>query len=156
MSDESQTGTKEDGKSTMGGDAEVRQVAGMTLAGRSGSNHWVIMDGKKNFGGAEGGASPMELVLLALGGCTSMDVISLLRKMRIQYSDFRVTMDVERAEEHPKVFTDIILHYHFTGKELPPAKLEKAVSLSQDKYCSVSAMLNKAVNISYQIHTYDE
>ena len=137
-------------------DAEIQQVVGLTMAGRGGSNHWVIMDGKKRFGGAEGGAGPMELVLIALGGCTGMDVISLLRKMRITYSDFRVTMDTERADEHPKVYTDIVLHYHFTGQDLPMEKLEKAVSLSQETYCAVSAMLIKAVNITYEIHVHGE
>lgn len=148
------TESQESQDQLVGSAAEIKQVSGMTLAGRAGSNHWVVMDGKKKFGGAEGGATPMELVLLALGGCTSMDIISLMRKMRIDLTEFRVTMDVNRAEEHPKVYTDIVLHYHFTGKDLPPAKLEKAVSLSQDKYCSVSAMLDKAVNISYEIHVY--
>jgi len=156
MSEESQKPSQ--GKNEAGSQAvaEVRQVAGMTLAGKAGSNHWVIMDGKKNFGGAEGGATPMELVLFALGGCTAMDVISLLRKMRITYSDLRVTMDVEKAEEHPKVYTDIVLHYLFSGTDPPPEKLEKAVSLSQDRYCSVSAMLNKTVNISHEIHIHEE
>jgi len=132
--------------------AEIRQVSGLTMAGKGSSNHWVVMDGKKKFGGAEAGTSPMEMVLLSLGGCTGMDVISLLRKMRIEYSDFRMTMDVKKAEEHPKIFTDIAIHYHFTGKDLPMQKLEKAVSLSQDRYCSVSAMLREVVNISYEIH----
>ena len=137
-------------------DAEVLQVTGMTLAGRARSNHWVVMDSKKGFGGAEGGATPMELVLLALGGCTSMDVISLLKKMRITCSDYRVTMDVKRADEHPKIFTDIVLHYYFTGRDLPLPKLEKIVTLSQEKYCSVSAMLEKTVNLSYEIHIIEE
>lgn len=140
---------------TLEADAEVKQVAGMTLAGRAGSNHWVIMDGKRDFGGAEGGASPMELVLMALGGCTSMDVISLLRKMRIPYDDFKVTMNVKRAEQHPKVYTDIVLHYHFYGTDFQMEKLERIVSLSQDKYCSVSAMLRKAVNITSEIHVHE-
>ncbi len=136
-------------------DAEIRQVSGMTLAGRAGSNHWVIMDGKKKFGGEEGGSSPMELVLLALGGCTSMDVISLLRKMRIPYDDFRLTMNTKRSDEHPKVYTDIVLHYHFYGEDFPMPKLEKIVGLSQERYCSVTAMLMKAVNITNEIHTHD-
>ena len=84
-----------------------------------------------------------------------MDVLSLLRKMRVDYRDFRITMNVKKAEEHPKVFTDIILHYHFYGKDLPMEKLEKAVALSQEKYCSVSAMLRPSVDLSYEIHVHD-
>ena len=140
---------------TQEADVEIQQVAGMTLAARGKSSHWVIMDGNRKFGEAEAGSRPMELILFGLGGCTGMDVLSLLRKMRVDYRDFRITMNVETAEEHPKVFTRISLHYHFYGKDLPMDKLEKAVALSQDRYCSVSAMLRPAVDLSYEIHVHE-
>ena len=137
------------------GAVEIRQVAGMTLAARGSSNHWVIMDTAKAMGGAEAGASPMELVLFALGGCTGMDIISILKKMRVAYDEFRITMDFTRTSEHPKVYSDITLHFHFTGTDLPLAKLEKAVALSRDRYCGVQAMLRGSVNITTEIHVHE-
>lgn len=129
--------------------AIVKQVDGLALVGKSDSNHWVTMDSTKIVGGQEAAAKPMELVLIALGGCTSMDVLSILKKMREDVRDYDVELDGERAEGHPAVFTKIHLHYVFYGKNLNAENVTKAIELSLDKYCSVTAMLRKAVEITW-------
>jgi putative redox protein len=126
----------------------IKNVDGITFLGHGKSKHWVAMDGSQNFGGSEAASSPMELFLMSLGGCSGMDVASLLKKMRVNYDKFEIHIDSERAEEHPKVYTRIDVSYKFWGKDLEDskAKIEKAIDSSQDKYCSVSAMI-KAANI---------
>jgi putative redox protein len=119
--------------------------------GESDSGHHITMDGD---GAHRAGASPMELVLIALCGCTSVDVISIMRKKREPLTSLRVTAEAERAEEAPKVFTNIHLTYHMGGVVSKKAA-EDAVSLSKNKYCSVSKMLEKAAKIDYVI-TYGE
>ena len=134
----------------------VRHVEGVTLIGRAKTNHWVAMDGPETFGGADAATRPMELFLISLAGCTGADVASLLDKMRVKVEKFEIHVDSERAPEHPKVYTKIDLTYKFWGKDLEGAKdkIEKAINLSQDKYCSVTAMLRQAdipVNHTYQL-----
>ena len=129
--------------------AEVVQIRGITFAGKAGSGHWTIMDGSADFRGSEGASSPKELVLIGLGGCTGADVLSILYKMRENINRFEMNIDAETAVEHPKVFTQIHLTYKFWGKDLKSENIDKAISLSQEKYCSVSAMLKKAVTITY-------
>jgi len=126
----------------------IKNVEGITFVGHGKSKHWVAMDGSQTFGGSEAATSPMELFLISLGGCTGMDVASLLKKMRVNYDKFEINIDSERAEEHPKVYTKINVTYKFWGKDLESdkAKIEKAINSSQDKYCSISAMI-KAANI---------
>lgn len=128
--------------------AVIRQSEGITFLGKAGSNHWVAMDGPEDFGGANAASRPMELFLMSLGGCTGADVASLLAKMRVQTDKFEIHLNGERASEHPKVFTRIEMVYKFWGKNLEEVrdKIEKAVNLSQEKYCSVSAMI-RAANI---------
>jgi putative redox protein len=111
----------------------------------------VVIDADKEFGGKEKGPRPKQLVLTALCGCTGMDVVSILWKMKVDFSSFRVIAQAEPAEEHPKVYTSINLIYEFKGKDLPLEKLKKAVDLSQERYCPVSAMLRKACRLSYEI-----
>ena len=115
------------------------------------SDHKIIIDAEEEFGGKNKGPIPKPLVLTALCGCTGMDVVSLLRKMRVDFTGFKITAKAEIADEHPKVYTKIDLLYEFKGKDLPPDKLKKAVDLSQERYCPVSAMLRKACKISYEI-----
>ena len=129
----------------------VKQVEGLAVAGISESGHMVPMDTKKVVGGLESAAAPMELVLQALMGCTAMDVISILKKMKVPYTDFKVTETNERSEEHPKVYTAIHMVFHFKGDMIDPKKVKKAVKLSNEKYCPVSAMLSKTVEITYHI-----
>lgn len=108
----------------------------------------VHMDGSPDIGGEDLGARPMQLVLMALGGCTSMDMLSMLAKMREDVKGYKVTVEAERAVEHPMVFTKIHVHYILEGK-LKKENVEKAIALSMDKYCSVTHMLNKTATITH-------
>jgi len=133
--------------------AEIKQIDGLSLAGKAESGHWVIMDGPALLGGADAGARPMELFLMGLGGCTSMDVISIIRKKRIKLDNYECHLEADQAEEHPKVFTKVKIHFIFWGKDIPNEAVERAIELSETIYCSASAMLKKAVDIetSYEI-----
>jgi putative redox protein len=108
----------------------------------------VKMDGSPDIGGEDLGARPMQLVLMALGGCTSMDMLSMLKKMREEVKGYKVTVDAERATEHPMVFTKIHIHYSLEGN-LKKENVEKAINLSMDKYCSVTHMLNSTATITH-------
>lgn len=122
----------------------------MAFEGKTESGHSVIMDGKPEFGGEEKGPGPMELLMVALGGCTGMDVISILKKMRVDFESMTINIDSERATEHPKVFTKINIEYNFTGKNIKEENVKKAIQLSQEKYCSVSATLKEKAEITYR------
>jgi putative redox protein len=133
---------------------EVKFVDGMTFIGKGESNHWVVMDGAESVGGSNAGTRPMELVLVALGGCTGMDVVSILRKKRVKFDKFEMRITGERAEEHPKVYTKVKIEYLIYGKDVREKDVEQAIELSQTKYCSVSAILKKSgaeVTYSYKI-----
>ncbi len=134
--------------------ANVLQVSGITFIGRAASNNWVAMDGPEDFGGCNAATRPKELILIGLGGCTGSDVAAILQKMRENVKRFEVELDAEVAEEHPKVFTKIHILYKFWGEDLNKANIEKAINLSQDRYCSVTAMLKQAIEIThaYQIN----
>jgi len=132
-------------------EVSVTRFKNNTFLAKGESNHWVVMDTKAAFGGSEAGATPMELVLFALGGCTGMDVESLLQKMRTPAADFRILIKAQRSDNHPHVYTAIHLTYQFWGQDLNLANIQKAVELSQHKYCSVSAMLSKAAALTYSI-----
>jgi putative redox protein len=142
---------RNDNSRRKGMEAKIRWIEGLTFVGSADSSHWVVMDTDVASGGAGGSASPMELVLLGLGGCTSMDVVSILRKMRVPIDRCETALDAERSGEHPKVFTKIRIEYRFWGLDLDRGKIEKAVDLSMTKYCSVSAMLGKSVSIEHSI-----
>lgn len=109
------------------------------------------IDAAEAVGGKNGGPRPKPLILVALGGCTGMDVVSILKKMRIEPEYFNVEVSGEMTEEHPKYYNKLHIRYIFKGKDLPMDKLEKAVNLSQDRYCGVSAMLAKAATITHEI-----
>jgi len=106
------------------------------------------MDGSPEIGGEELGARPMQLVLMALGGCSSMDVLAMLRKMREDVKGYKVTVDAERATEHPMVFTKAHIHYVFEGN-LKKENVQRAIDLSMEKYCSVTHILNKTAEITH-------
>lgn len=129
----------------------VQRAKGATFIAKGDSNHWVVLDSVEKFGGSNAASRPMEMLLIALGSCTAMDIEALINKMRTPVSDFRVEISAERQEEHPRVFTKIHLTFIFTGDNLNKANIAKAVKLSQEKYCSVSAMLSNSVEISYAI-----
>ena len=129
--------------------AVVKHIKGVTFLGKSDSNHWVTMDGPESFGGSDAGTRPKELLLIALGGCTGSDVITILQKKKVQISNFEMNITAEVAEEHPQVFTKINVEYVFHGKDIQEKDVERAIELSQTKYCSVTHMLNKAMQITH-------
>ena len=128
--------------------AIIKQIDGCSFVGKADSNHWVSIDTKQEFAGSDAASRPMELVLIALGSCTGCDVVSILTKKQVHLQGFEIHTDAERSETHPKIFTKIHLEYVFTGEQLRPADLERAIQLSQEKYCSVSAMLKASVPIT--------
>ena len=132
---------------------ELKQIDGLALAGKGDSGHWVNMDGPALLGGADAGTRPLELFLMGLGGCTSMDVISIIKKKRVKLDNFECHLEAERAKEHPKVFTKVKINFIFWGKDIPKQAVERAIELSETTYCSASAMLKKTVDIetSYEI-----
>lgn len=129
--------------------ARVKWLDHMTFVGESDSGHSVVMDGPPEAGGRNLGIRPMEMVVLGLGGCSSFDVVSILKKTRQDISDCHVDITAERATTDPKVFTKIHAHFVVSGKNLDEKKVAKAVSLSADKYCSVSIMLAATVEITH-------
>ena len=126
--------------------AKVKWSGQMQFAGTGNAGHSVLVDGESKVGN-----SPMELVLVALCGCTAYDVVSILQKKREPFTAVEVSAEAEKASEPPRVFTKIKLLYRVSGKVTRKA-VEDAVQLSEDKYCSVAAMLNKTARISYEIH----
>ncbi len=122
----------------------------MKFIGSAGSGHEIIMDAAPASGGDNQGSRPKEMILHGLAGCTAMDVISILKKMRQPVEAFRVEVDVIQSEEHPKIFSKIHIRYIFKG-DIPLEKLEKAVDLSQNTYCGVSAMLRKSSDLTHEI-----
>jgi putative redox protein len=133
--------------------AVVKQIEGCSFIGKAESNHWVPVDNKKEFAGSDAAMHPMELVLLALGSCTGCDVVSILQKKKVQLNNFEIHIDAEKTELHPKVFTKIHLEFVFFGTGLNQVHLKRAIELSQQKYCPISAMLKPSVSIttSYRI-----
>lgn len=129
--------------------AVVQQVKGMTFVARGDSNHWITMDGPPDVGGSNAGPRPKELVLMALGGCTGSDVVSILQKKRVPMKDFRIALTAQTAEEHPQIYTDIHIEYILTGEGINAADVERAIELSTTKYCSVSAMLKASVKLTH-------
>ncbi len=129
--------------------ARVKWLDNMTFVGESPSGHAVVMDGPPEFGGRNLGIRPMEMLILGLGGCSAFDVMLILGKARQQVEHCEVELDYDRAEENPKVFTRIHLHFIVTGKSLDEKRVERAVQLSAEKYCSASIMLGKTADISH-------
>jgi putative redox protein len=121
----------------------------MSFVGESDSGHSVVMDGAPDAGGRNLGVRPMEMLLLGLGGCTAFDVVSILHKSRQKMVDCEVEIEAVRAEEIPKIFTRIHIHFIVSGKDLDKNKVAKAVELSADKYCSASRMLEKVAEITH-------
>lgn len=115
------------------------------------NGHNVVLDASDKVGGENRGPRPKPLLLAALAGCTGMDVVSILKKMRVDLVDFNVYVDGDLTEEHPKQYSRMHITYEFKGKNLPEEKLQKAVTLSDERYCGVSAMFRKAIEITYEI-----
>ncbi len=129
--------------------SKVKWLDNMCFVGESASGHAVVMDGPPEFGGQNLGIRPMEMLILGLGGCSSFDVMLILKKSRQKVEHCEVELDYDRAEHNPKVFTRIHMHFIVTGKDLDAKKVEKAINLSAEKYCSASVMLGKTADITH-------
>ncbi len=134
----------------MKSEVNIKWLGNMAFEGEVGG-HKIILDAAPESGGENKGARPKPLMLLALAGCTGMDVVSILKKMRVEFEDFQIFVEGDLTEEHPKYYQSMKVIYQFKGKNLPMDKLEKAVSLSEEKYCGVSALYKKAIPVSFEI-----
>ena len=136
--------------------ATVKWLDNMSFVGESGSGHSVVMDGPPDDGGRNLGVRPMEMVLLGMGGCTAFDVVHILKRARQNIVDCHVELEAERATDIPKVFTKIHAHYVIKGKDLDAKKVERAITMTADKYCSVSIMLANCVEITHDFEIIEE
>ena len=124
--------------------ARVKWVENAMFVGESGSGHSVVMDGPEEHGGRNMGIRPMEMLLLGMGGCTAFDVMHILKKSRQAVTNCEVEMAAERVDTEPKVFSKIHVHFIISGNDLKEKQVERAVSLSAEKFCSASIMLGRA------------
>ncbi|GMR17922.1 MAG: OsmC family protein [Gammaproteobacteria bacterium] len=127
-----------------------------SFVGETGSGHKIVMDGPPDHGGQNRGARPMETMLTGMGGCAAFDVVHILRKGRQDVKACVTEISAERAETDPKVFTDIHMHFIVTGKDLEPKRVERAIQLSAEKYCSASIMLAKTANITHDFEIKEQ
>jgi len=135
--------------------ARIKWVEDRTFVGESGSGHKVVLGTALGPDGRTPGPSPMEMVLIGTGGCSAFDVVHILEKGREAIEDCVVELDAERAEKDPKVFTRIHIHFVVKGRGLAPAKVQRAIDLSVEKYCSASAMLAKTATITHDFEVVD-
>lgn len=115
------------------------------------NGHKLTVDTNEEFGGNDTGPRPKALMMFSLAGCSGMDVVSILKKMKVELEDFNMIVEAEMADEHPKMYTSMHVRYQFKGKDLDITKLKKAVDLSQEKYCGVSASYQKSFPVTYEI-----
>ncbi len=127
----------------------VKWLDNMSFVGESPSGHSVVMDGPPEAGGRNLGVRPMEMLLLGLGGCSSFDIVSMLKKGKQDLVDCEVEITAERADSEPKVFTKIHLHFIISGNDLSEKRVARAIDLSAEKYCSASIMLGKTAEITH-------
>jgi len=130
-------------------DATVQFAGDMRFVATSATGHSMTMDASPEGGGHNAGPMPIELVLMGLGGCTAMDVLGILRKMRQDVTDYRIEVHGTRRDDHPKVFTEVTVGHIVTGHNVSPEAVEKAVRLSWEKYCSVGAMLEHTAHLTH-------
>lgn len=135
--------------------ASIKWTGGMAFEGTPGSGHAVTMDSSPDFGGQDKGPRPMELMLLGMGGCTSIDVMNILNKSRQDVTDCVAEIEAERADTEPKVFTKIHVHFVVTGRGLEPKRVERAIQLSAEKYCSASIMLGQTAEITHDFEVVE-
>lgn len=135
--------------------ATIKWLDGVSFVGESESGHAVVLDGPPSAGGRNIGIRPMELLLIGMGGCSAFDVVSILTRGRQDLVDCRAELSAERAEEDPKVFTRIHVHYVVSGRGLKAATVERAIKLSAEKYCSASIMLGKTAEVTHDYEIVD-
>ena len=131
--------------------ARITWVDGALLVAEGGSGHTITMDGAAEIGGHNLASRPMEVLLMGMGGCTAIDVVSMLKKQRQDIEGVEVSLVAERAEDHPKVYTSVKLVYTVRGRKLNKALVERAVSLSDEKYCSATAMVKKSATVTHEV-----
>jgi len=129
--------------------ARIKWIENVCFMGESETGHAVVLDGAPDAGGRNLGMRPMEMLLIGMGACTSFDVVTILKKARQPVTDCVAEIDAARADEIPKVFTKIHVHFVVTGKGLNPTQVERAVKLSAEKYCSASIMLGKSAEVTH-------
>jgi len=136
----------------------ARTAGGMTFIAQANSGHWTVMDATEAVGGHEGAMHPFEHLFAALAGCTGVDVLYVLKKKRIPVDDMQVNVKAKRRDKHPRIATDIHIHFTVIGPDIPPEAVERAITLSQEKYCSVTGQIRETANIttSYEILTLEE
>ena len=137
--------------------ATITWLGNVRFAAETGSGHTVTMDGPPEEGGENLGIRPMEMVLAGLGGCAAFDVVTILRKARQDVTACRAELSAQRADEPPKVFTHIHIHFVVSGRDVRESQVKRAIELSAEKYCSASIMLGKTAEIthSYEIESAD-
>ena len=128
---------------------KIKWIDGVSFVGESETGHAVVLDGALENGGRNIGMRPMEMLLIGMGACTSFDVVTILKKARQPIVDCVAEISADRADEVPKVFTKIHVHFVITGNNLSATQVERAVKLSAEKYCSASIMLAKSVEITH-------
>lgn len=129
---------------------------GMSFLAETGSNHAFIMDAAPEAGGRNLAPRPMEMLLAGTGGCTAFDVVAILKKGRHAITGCEVSLQAERAETDPKVFTRIHFYFRISGKQLKPDAVARAIALSKDKYCSASIMLGKTASITHDFEIVED
>lgn len=134
----------------------VKWVEDVCFMAESGSGHAVVMDGSPDIGGRNLGPRPMEMLLMGAGGCTSVDVVMILQKSRQTVSGCEVSIEAERADDHPKVFTRIHMHFTVRGRGLKPEIVDRAIKLSAEKYCSASIILGKTAAMTHDFEIIED
>jgi len=137
-------------------EAKVTYVDGLQFIGESASGHAIVMDGDKEVGGRNTGARPMELLLVGLGGCSGMDVVSILKKKKQDIKGVEIKVKGEKAEDYPKKFTDIKIVFTVRGKNISDDAVKRAVELSMEKYCSVKATLEGSAKVAWSYKIIEE
>lgn len=135
-------------------EASVKWMENMAFEGEV-NGHKIIIDAEEGVGGLNRGPRPKPFMLMALAGCTGMDVVAILAKMRVELKDFKVSVSGDLTEEHPKHYYQMHIKYEFWGKDLPMDKLEKAVSLSEERYCGVNAVYKKVMPVTTEIVVHE-
>ncbi|QWR77678.1 OsmC family protein [Candidatus Magnetomonas plexicatena] len=137
-------------------EAKLTYVSGMKFVGEASSGHAIVVDGDHEHGGNDSGLRPSELLLIALGGCSAMDVISIMKKKQQHVTGFEINVNGSKVQTHPKKFEKIVVEYVFKGKNISTEAVQRAVELSMTKYCSVKATLEGGVPIEYTYRVIEE
>jgi len=133
--------------------AKIKQIDGLALVGHADTGHWVAMDAPHELGGLAAGSRPMELVLMGIAGCAAMDIIAILVKKRVKLDGFELDVHALRQDEHPQIFTKITLNYTFIGHNIQPKDIERAIELTDEKYCGAIEMVRDVTEIVHEYET---